>query len=374
MFKNLKKEALTILTFAKIETKRSLRDKTALFFTFVFPLIFLFVFGGIFGNDNSSVKFKVGLVNQGKSDFAKQFEEKVKADNTFEVNQGARTLDSARQKMDRDEIDATIILPESFGMIDSAKKYPTGKAEILYNKNSEQAAQTLSSVLSSVFNKINSGFVKTETPFSVESKSTAVEGQRSFDYTFTGLLGFSILSLAVFGPTNVFPQLKKRGVLKRYSTTTLKVRQLFIANALSYSLVGILSTATLFAAAKIFFKLNMKGDYLSLITLIVLGTFTLFGVGLAIGGWAKNENQAAPVAQIVVFPMIFLSGAFFPRFLMPEVLQTISSFLPLTPIIDGARLIITEGKTIFEIAPQVGLLAAWAAVIYLIAFRVFRWE
>ena len=99
MFKNLKKEALTILTFAKIETKRSLRDKTALFFTFVFPLIFLFVFGGIFGNDNSSVKFKVGLVNQGKSDFAKQFEEKVKADNTFEVNQGARTLDSARQKM-----------------------------------------------------------------------------------------------------------------------------------------------------------------------------------------------------------------------------------------------------------------------------------
>ena len=364
MFKNLKKEALTILTFAKIETKRSLRDKTALFFTFVFPLIFLFVFGGIFGNDNSSVKFKVGLVNQGKSDFAKQFEEKVKADNTFEVNQGARTLDSARQKMDRDEIDATIILPESFGMIDSAKKYPTGKAEILYNKNSEQAAQTLSSVLSSVFNKINSGFVKTEIPFSVESKSTAVEGQRSFDYTFTGLLGFSILSLAVFGPTNVFPQLKKRGVLKRYSTTTLKVRQLFIANALSYSLVGILSTATLFAAAKIFFKLNMKGDYLSLITLIVLGTFTLFGVGLAIGGWA----------QIVVFPMIFLSGAFFPRFLMPEVLQTISSFLPLTPIIDGARLIITEGKTIFEIAPQVGLLAAWAAVIYLIAFRVFRWE
>ena len=95
---------------------------------------------------------------------------------------------------------------------------------------------------------------------------------------------------------------------------------------------------------------------------------------MAIGGWAKNENQAAPVAQIVVFPMIFLSGAFFPRFLMPEVLQTISSFLPLTPIIDGARLIITEGKTIFEIAPQVGLLAAWAAVIYLIAFRVFRWE
>jgi ABC-2 type transport system permease protein len=100
----------------------------------------------------------------------------------------------------------------------------------------------------------------------------------------------------------------------------------------------------------------------------------LFGIGLAVGGWAKNENQAAPLANLVTFPMMFLSGTFFPRFAMPEWLQSVSGFLPLTPVIDGIRLIVTEGKTIFEIGPQVGLLAIWAVIIYFIAFRVFRWE
>jgi ABC-2 type transport system permease protein len=100
----------------------------------------------------------------------------------------------------------------------------------------------------------------------------------------------------------------------------------------------------------------------------------LFGIGLAIGGWAKNESQAAPLANLITFPMMFLSGTFFPRFLMPEWLQSVSALLPLTPIIDGARMIITEGKTIFEIGPQIGLLAIWAVIIYVIAIRTFRWE
>lgn len=72
--------------------------------------------------------------------------------------------------------------------------------------------------------------------------------------------------------------------------------------------------------------------------------------------------------------MMFLSGTFFPRFLMPEWLQNVSGFLPLTPVIDGIRLIATEGKHLTQIGSQLGLIAIWLVVIYVIAFRVFRWE
>jgi ABC-2 type transport system permease protein len=95
---------------------------------------------------------------------------------------------------------------------------------------------------------------------------------------------------------------------------------------------------------------------------------------LSLGGWAKNERQAAPLSNLITFPMMFLSGTFFPRYLMPEWLQGITAYLPLTPIIDGIRLIATEGKHIIDLLPQLGLMSLWMIVIYLIAFRVFRWE
>jgi ABC-2 type transport system permease protein len=100
----------------------------------------------------------------------------------------------------------------------------------------------------------------------------------------------------------------------------------------------------------------------------------LFGIGLAIGGWAKNENQAAPISQLVTLPMMFLSGVFFPTFLMPEFLQGITQFIPLTPVIDSIRLILTENASLFDLGPQLAIIVGWTVAIYLIAFRLFRWE
>ena len=118
----------------------------------------------------------------------------------------------------------------------------------------------------------------------------------------------------------------------------------------------------------------MRGSYISFILFVLLSIITIYGIGLAIGGWAKNERQAAPLSNLITFPMIFLSGTFFPRFLMPEWLQSITNFLPLTPVIDGIRLIVTEGKSLIDISPQIGILAVWSLIIYIVAFRVFRWE
>ena len=147
-----------------------------------------------------------------------------------------------------------------------------------------------------------------------------------------------------------------------------------MGNVLSNIFVGILSVTTMFIVALLVFDLNMRGDYLSLLLLVILGTTVLFGVGLAVGGWAKNENQAAPLANLITFPMIFLSGTFFPRFLMPDWLQKISEYLPLTPVIDGTRMIINEGSNLVDVAPQIGLLVVWGVIIYAIAIRTFRWE
>jgi ABC-2 type transport system permease protein len=140
------------------------------------------------------------------------------------------------------------------------------------------------------------------------------------------------------------------------------------------AIIGLLSLAIMFAIAISVFHLKVVGNYLELAAFLVFGITMILGIGLALGGWAKNERQAAPLSNIVVFPMMFLSGTFFPRYIMPEWLQNVSSILPLTPVIDGIRLIATEGKHLIDILPQVGLIGLWMVVIYAIAFKVFRWE
>jgi ABC-2 type transport system permease protein len=72
--------------------------------------------------------------------------------------------------------------------------------------------------------------------------------------------------------------------------------------------------------------------------------------------------------------MLFLSGTFFPRYAMPIWLQHVTNYLPLTPVIDGVRLLATAGDNFTQIGPQLGLMAIWTVIIYAIAFRVFQWE
>ncbi len=368
----MKRSFLPVFVFAKIAIRRAFRDKTAIFFIFLFPLIFLFVFGGIFSKNNE-VSFKIALVNQSSSDFSKQFVKQINANKIFKVDQTISTLEGSREKMSRSQLDATVVLPSDFGNVTNAQ-FPSGQAKIYYTQNSQSAAATLQSVLNATFGEINKSLVKTDAPFTVASEQLNTKSLRQFDYTFAGLLGFSIIGLGIFGPVNVFPELKKQGILRRLHTTPLKVWQYFVANVVSQAVIGLISLALMFAVAIVVFDLKVAGNVLELSLFLVLGIVSIFGIGMAIGGLSKDQNQAAPLSNIVVFPMMFLSGTFFPRFLMPQWLQTASNFLPLTPVIDGIRLIATEGKSLMQLGPQLGLIAVWTVVIYFIAFRVFRWE
>lgn len=370
---SFKRSMYTVGTFVKINTRRFFRDKLAIFFTVGFPLIFLFVFGGL-NSGSKDLSFNIALINESQSSFAQDFVKKAEEGGVLKITKDVTTLDSAKDRMSRSEIDAAIILPNNFGEVADGQSFPSGQARVIYTQNNEQSGQALSSILDAQFKAINTQFVKTDVPFTVSSERLNERSLSAFDYTFAGLLGFAIIGMGIFGPVNVFPELKKMGILRRLSTTPLRVWQYFLATMIGQAVIGLLSLAVMFAVAIGVFKLQVVGNYLELAVFLVLSIVMILGIGLALGGWAKNERQAAPLSNIVVFPMMFLSGTFFPRFIMPEWLQNVSALLPLTPVIDGIRLITTEGKHLIDIAPQLGLIGIWLIVIYIIAFKVFRWE
>lgn len=368
----MKKALYTVWVFTRLNTKRFFRDKLAIFFGILFPLIFLFVFGAISGG-NGSPSFKVAVLNQSQSEFSKDFVSKLADSEVIEIEKDVKTQAAATDQMGKGQLDATITLPPDFGEV-GAEQYPTGQAVVSYTANNEQAGQGLTTALEGTFAGINAQFTEVKPPLTVKAERTNQQSLTAFDYTFAGLLGFAIVGMGIFGPINVFPELKKQGILRRLHTTPLRVWQYFLSTMISQAIIGLVSLAVMFIVAILVFDLRVAGNYLEIILFIVFGIITILGIGLAIGGWAKNERQAAPLSNIVVFPMLFLSGTFFPRFAMPEWLQNVSSYLPLTPIIDGIRLLTTQGLHFADILPQLGLMAAWCVVIYAVAFRLFRWE
>ncbi len=369
----LKQKFFTVWVFFVINMKRLFRDKLALFFTFLFPLIFLFVFGGL-NSGTKSVDFKVAVINRSEAPFAKEFVKELGKNKAFKIDESVTTFEQANELMGRSELDATIELPPSFGHPVKGQGHPSGQAIVRYTQNSEQAAQTLMSVLQAQLQSINVHLVHTDTPLSAVPERLNERSLTSFDYAFTGLLGFAILGAGIFGPINVFPELKKMGILRRLHTTPIRVWQYFLSVMFGNAVSGLMSLAVMFVVAVAVFDLNVVGNYFELSLFLIFGIIMILGIGLAIGGWASNERQAAPLANLIVFPMMFLTGTFFPRFLMPDWLQGITTFIPLTPVIDGARMIATEGKHLIDLGPQLGIMAVWLIIVYALAFRVFRWE
>lgn len=369
----MKRYLTATLALTRAYLIRFFRDKTAMFFTFLFPLLFLFVFGSLYSNNNSDVSFKVALINNATSSFSQQFDEQLQKSDTFDVNDQITEFEDARERMGRGEIDSIIVLPETFGDLNQASQ-PSGSVEVYYSEASPQSGQTIAAVMEGTLEGINRELGQPEPPLTVVQKSTATTNLSTFDYVFSGLVGFSILSLGIFGLANQMPAEKKTGSFRRLRASPIRKSQLIFANMIYYLLIGIVSVALMFAVATWVFNFDMRGNWLDLSIFIILGIITMFGFGLAIGGWAKNENQSAALTNLVAFPLMFLSGVFFPRFLMPEWLQGITGYLPLTPIIDGIRMITTEGARLIALGPELALMGVWIVVIYAIAIRVFRWE
>lgn len=359
------------VTYAGVMLRRFFRDPVAMFFTILFPLIFLFVFGSLFNSD-SEINFQVAIVDQADTEFSRDFVKQAQDDKAFKADTSLAET-AAIEKMNDGDLDSVIVLPKGFGAINE-KGLPSGKTVVYYDKGSPQAGQIVAQILDKVLTGIDQKITQKTPLFTVEQRATQTNNLRSFDYVFSGLVGFSILSLGLFGLAQVMPGQKQKGILRRLHVSPFSSTQLTLGTMLYYLALGLLSVTILTLCASLFFQLEMRGSWLLYGLVCILGLIMMIGLGFSIGGWAKNENQAAPLANLIAFPLMFLSGAFFPRFNMPEWLRSITDYLPLTPIIDSVRFIITENRSFIELAPQLLLIGAWIAIIYTIAIRVFRWE
>ena len=138
--------------------------------------------------------------------------------------------------------------------------------------------------------------------------------------------------------------------------------------------VSVLQTLVLIGIAVFLFDVKIAGNMASILLLALIGGGVFVSLGFAVSGWAKNEEVAAPLANVIALPMMFLSGVFFPRSAMPDVLERVTDFLPLTYLIDALRNVATDGEALWSQGWNLLGLGVWLIITFAVAVRLFKWE
>jgi ABC-2 type transport system permease protein len=361
--------ALRGMTIASM--KMYFRNKTALFFSLFFPIVFIVVFGLIFNHQSSS--FKVDVVYQNKTPQATSFVDSL-GKNVSALKFTEVTSDQAATDLNKGNSDLALTIPATFGtQVDS---HPA-KAQILaqYSASSPQTGLAAVQIVSQFVSIANDSISHTPQILTLRAEGVNTKNLSYIDFLLPGMVGLSVMQLGIFSVAFAFVSYKSTGMLRRIQATPVHPGIFLFSQGFTRLIMAVLQTAILVTIGTAFFSFHLSAaSYLPFVITALLGSIIFMAIGFAIAGWAKNEDQAQPVAQLIQFPMMFLSGTFFPRDGFPHVLQVITGFLPLTFLTDGLRDIANNGAGLWAIRSDLLGLLVWAIVAGAIAVRLFHWE
>ncbi|MEM3673213.1 MAG: ABC transporter permease [Candidatus Bathyarchaeia archaeon] len=372
-----------ILIF-KAVTKNWIRSRSGVFFSILFPVLLLLVFGAIFSGSGSAATYRLFIQNfditaEGKpTDLSKAFIDALNLTKTFaitEVPLDVDVKDYARHALGPfggyvrvlmisegfqedllngawkvrvgisyntlnttyyviepylNENEKTIFQQGLFLMSQYNETLPYTRASLtIILDAADQSSAIVKSIVMNVANAVNYQLIRAENIIEFTEESIADSHFRTVDYYVPGITAAFIMTNGIIGLTANTTEFKRRGVIKRLSITPLSKMDWVLGNVLSQTILNLMLTAFMLAIGWIVFNVQVIPD-IPCITLIFLGSVMFSGMGMLLSGLVKDVEAASALGNAIAFPMMFLSGTYFPIEIMPSYIQSISRVLPLT--------------------------------------------
>jgi ABC-2 type transport system permease protein len=267
----------------------------------------------------------------------------------------------------------------------SLKKDPDPTKPVqIHLKTSEavnpQNIQVLRSIMEGMIKGMNeANFPNTPSVGVINNEIVKIEGRpyRTIDFILPGQLGFSLLSAGVFGVAFIFFSLRQTLVLKRFFATPIKRQYIVLGEALSRVLFGMITAVVILVFGHFAFNFTLVNGWVTFLELLVLsflGLLVFMGFGFIVSGLAKNESVIPPFANLITLPQFLIGGTFFSTDAFPGWLKAVADIMPLKHLNDAMRNVAFEGAHLNDCLKQIGILALWGVIVYVIAIKVFRWE
>jgi ABC-type multidrug transport system permease subunit len=207
----------------------------------------------------------------------------------------------------------------------------------------------------------------------VREKLSTEPGARYIDFLIPGLLGMNIMSGGMWGVGFVIVDMRSRKLLKRLIATPMRRSHFLAAMMASRMVMVFIEMFLLLAFGWLAFGMVLQGRIALVALLSLLGAFVFSGLGLLVASRAKKIETVSGLMNAVMLPMFVFSGIFFSSDRFPAMAQPFVKALPLTALNDALRAVILEGAGLGSQMPHIGILAAWGAVSFALALRMFRW-
>lgn len=350
------------LTIASL--KMTFRNKQFFFFSLFLPLIIMGIFG-IMDFDRMG-NASVGVVDLAHNQASATFVSALSKVSILQISQGDEETEiKALEKGDRHLV---LTIPQDFGQAQPAI------LQARYNESKMAQAQVGIAAINQVLGEATRQLTHSPLLFRIEQQGVSSRNVRYVDFLMPGIVAMSIMQMGIFGVALTIVRYRETGVMRRLLATPLKSTDFLASQVITRLVVSLLQTAFLIAIGLLAFKVQVTGSYLLILLLAILGGTVFLTMGFAVSGYAKTADTAGVLANIVAMPMMFISGVFFPLETMPNFIQVVSKYLPLTYLADGLRAVINEGASVSAIQTPLLGLAAWTIVGFVVAIRVHRWE
>ncbi|MFH0244309.1 ABC transporter permease [Streptomyces sp. HK10] len=352
--------AATFTSLSKAMALGLLRDRTAAFFMLVFPLMFLVLFGALFKNDATA---RAEIVQIGRVEVFDSLPR--------DAREGLEEVLEIRRSDDRgkalEEVRA--------GDADAAVWQEGDEVRLRYSAADRVRAGNARALVDSVVQQANIAATGQPPAYELTARQVEDESLQAIQFLTPGLLGWAVAMGAVFGSAFTLVNWRRKRILRRLWLAPVSAGTVIAARVGVSVALALVQTAVFLGVASVpYYGLELSGDWWLAVPLVVCGTLAFMSIGLVVGAWAKTEEAANGAAQVVILPMAFLSGAFFPLDMAPAWIRTVSGIFPLTYLSEAMQDVLSRGQSWGAALPVMGGLLLFAAVLTAVAARLFRWD
>ncbi|MFH1426127.1 MAG: ABC transporter permease [Candidatus Kerfeldbacteria bacterium] len=374
------------------------RDRLRLVTFFIMPMFMMVLTGYIFPNQNTLKDIPIGIANLDNGAVSQQLEEAISGLSlSGETSAFALTTydsaDAIKDGISSQDISGGIAIPADFS--EKIARNEQVEVQIIEDQSNPQISQIVNQVLSNIVSGMSdqisvqtvTGLIgATATPDTqpslspvavlkpIQSKIVGIiaSNPNYFEFIAPGIMAMVVMTAVLTGLAASISREKETGTLDGILISPINRLSIILGKAVAQSVRGLIQGGIVLLLAFLLFGVTIHGSILLVILLLLLGVFSFVGLGILVSAIATEQETATQLLFMFQFPMLFLSGTFFPILMMPKFMQTIAYFIPLTYAIEALRKVMVLGAGVRSIQTEIIVLATFGVVTLIIAVPAFK--